>query len=83
MGEEQTRSHRRCIKGWNLKKLRKSAVVHRWFRLGGGVGNAGVKGNALGLGLVVEYVELSAKTVVSYRRYSKNMNSLDNQGAQS
>ena len=64
MGEEQLRLHRRCIKGWNLKKLRKSAVVDRWFRLGG-VGNAGVKGSALGLGLVVEYVESSAKTIVA------------------
>ena len=31
----------------------------------------GVKGNALGHGKVGEYVESSAKTVVSYRRYEK------------
>ena len=65
MGEEQLRLHRRCIKGWNLKKLHKSAVVDHWFCLGGGVGNAGVKGSALGLGLVVEYVESSVKTIVA------------------
>ena len=43
----------------------------------------GVQEDALGLGKVVKYIESSAKTVVSYRRYRKNMNSLDNQGPQS
>ena len=58
---------------WNLRELRRLAVVNRWFRWGEGVGECGC---------VREYAEISiqlaGQTIVSYRRFGieNNMNSL-------